>query len=180
MLTPEQGPFLFDTSAESWFLLQRQPEASRWLTEYLGHHAVHVSSITVYERARGYALLASRGDGESRQRALRAYAHYLKRPGTVLPVSASVAAVAAEIAVLAPFPPSSRTRSHRMRESKGDRLARWRLDQLIAATALVHNMVLIHNNPVDFEAIRMAIELSDFHVSKLGPLQLSRSESVYR
>jgi predicted nucleic acid-binding protein len=43
-------------------------------------------------------------------------------------------------------------------ESRQERLVRWRFDAMIAATALVARMPLIHNNAGDFESIRSAIE----------------------
>ncbi len=44
---------------------------------------------------------------------------------------------------------------------------------MIAATALVARMPLIHNNPVDFESIRSAIERDPALFPKLGPLVLA-------
>jgi predicted nucleic acid-binding protein len=55
-------------------------------------------------------------------------------------------------------------------ESRQERLARWRFDGMIAATALVARMPLFHNNAADFEAIRSAIE----RFPNLGPLELIR------
>jgi len=48
---------------------------------------------------------------------------------------------------LLPQAPSPPRRGHRMAESRQDRLSRWRFDIMIAATALVHRLPLIHNNP---------------------------------
>lgn len=39
-------------------------------------------------------------------------------------------------------------------------MSRWRLDVMIAATALVTGMPLMHDNAVDFEAMRGAVELA--------------------
>jgi hypothetical protein len=47
---------------------------------------------------------------------------------------------------------------------------------MIAATALVAGMTLIHNNPSDFEAIRSAIEISPGRFPGLGPLPLIRCD----
>jgi len=71
-----------------------------------------------------------------------------------------------------PQPPSSSKRSHRVAESRQERLVRWRCDILIAATALVAALPLIHHNPQDFETIRMAIETSPERFPSLGPLNL--------
>jgi hypothetical protein len=49
---------------------------------------------------------------------------------------------------------------------------------MIAATALVTEMPLIHNNAGDFEPIRSAIELSPKRFPGLGPLELIRCGSL--
>jgi hypothetical protein len=49
---------------------------------------------------------------------------------------------------------------------------------MIAATALVARMTVIHNNPADFESIRGAIERSPERFPKLGPLGLVRCDSL--
>ena len=79
---------------------------------------------------------------------------------------------AAELAALLPQPPSPSKRAHRIAESRQERLFRWRCDILIAATALVANLPLVHHNPRDFETIRMAIETSPERFPSLGPLNL--------
>ncbi len=56
-IDPRSGPFLFDTSAEAWLARSIQPAVQRWLREYLAHHLIQVSAVTVLERSRGYALL---------------------------------------------------------------------------------------------------------------------------
>jgi hypothetical protein len=75
---------------------------------------------------------------------------------------------------LLPEPPTPPKRSHKLAESRQERLARWRFDALIAGTALVSKLVLIHNNTSDFEAIRSAMEVSPERFPRLGPLQLIR------
>jgi predicted nucleic acid-binding protein len=69
-------------------------------------------------------------------------------------------------------------RSHRFAESRQERWARWRFDGVIAATALVAKMALIHNNAADFEAIRSAIERAPERFPSLGPLELIRCASL--
>ena len=64
---------------------------------------------------------------------------------------------AAEILRLIPVPPAPPKRAHRLTESLGDRMARWRFDAIIAVTALVQALPLVHNNTEDFEAIRAMI-----------------------
>ncbi|MGP0074097.1 MAG: hypothetical protein ACLPWF_19465 [Bryobacteraceae bacterium] len=76
------------------------------------------------------------------------------------PVNQAVAVVAGEIIAILPDPPTAPRQSHRMVESRQERLARWRFDELIAATALVSGLPLIYNNAADFESIRSAIEKS--------------------
>jgi len=57
MTAPGLGPFLFDTSAESWFARTSEPRAAKWWSDYLGTHPASVSSVTVAERTGGYATL---------------------------------------------------------------------------------------------------------------------------
>jgi hypothetical protein len=95
-------------------------------------------------------------------------AHLVRELGRVWAV------VAAENMALVPDPPSPPRRTHRLVESRQERLVRWRLDAIIAATALVAGMLLIHNNAADFEAIRGAIERSPERFPGLGPLNLRR------
>jgi predicted aconitase with swiveling domain len=45
---------------------------------------------------------------------------------------------------------------------------------MIAATALVAGIPLVHNNASDFEPIRSAIEMSPERFPGLGPLELIR------
>ncbi len=178
MLDPATGPFLFDTSAERWFTKQDTFEARRWFLSYVAQHAIHVSSITVFERARGYALLWQQADGKRRGEIERARLAYVNDPGQVWPVDKLVANVGAEICAMIPQPPTAPKRTHRAVESRQDRLARWRSDILIASTALAADMLLIHNNAADFEAIRSAIEREPQRFPELGPLRLMRCASV--
>ena len=43
MVDPAAGPFLFDTSAESWLARQRDAETIVWLRVYLSLYQVNVS-----------------------------------------------------------------------------------------------------------------------------------------
>jgi predicted nucleic acid-binding protein len=83
-----------------------------------------------------------------------------------------------EIISILPDPPTPTRRTHRFRESRQDRIVRWRFDCMIAATALTAGMVLIHNNAADFEAIRSAIESSPIRFPGLGPLELVRCQTL--
>jgi hypothetical protein len=86
----------------------------------------------------------------------------------------SVGVVAGEILALLPDPPSPPKRSHHLAESRSERLSRWRFDVLIASTALVAGIPLVHNNASDFEAIRSSIERTPERFPSLGPLELIR------
>lgn len=179
MLDPTLGPYLFDTSAEGWFKRNDSEGARGWLRTYLMRHAMHVSGVTVFERARAYALLWRQAAPERRDRIESARLAYLVDPGRVWPVDAAISVIAAEITALLPQPPTTPRRTHRMVESRQDRLVRWRFDAMIAATALAADMLLIHNNASDFEAIRGAIEQSPGRFPDLGPLKLTRCGSVF-
>jgi predicted nucleic acid-binding protein len=103
---------------------------------------------------------------------------HLTRLGRVWPPDAAIAVVAGEIMALLPEPPTPPRRSHQLVESRQERLARWRFDGMVAATALVARMPLIHNNAGDFESIRGAIERSPERFPNLGPLELVRCASL--
>jgi predicted nucleic acid-binding protein len=178
VIDPAWGPFLFDTSAESWLARTAEANARGWFGAYLSLHSVHISAITVIERIRGYALLAKRAPEGRRAGIEAARISYLQALGRVWPVDGSIAVVAGEIMALLPQPPTPSRRAHRRAESKQDRLVRWRFDVVVAATALVTRMTLIHHNAADFEAIRGTIERSPERFPGLGPLQLLRCESV--
>jgi predicted nucleic acid-binding protein len=176
MVDPASGPFLFETSAEGWLARNNRPEIAGWLRAYLALHQVHVSAVTVVERIRGYSLLWRRAQPERRRGVEEARVAYLTQLqlGRVLPLDGAVGVVAGEIMAMLPEPPTPPRRSHRLAESRQERLARWRFDEMIAATALVAGMPLIHNNAADFEAIRSAIEGSPERFPGLGPLELIR------
>lgn len=178
MINPGWGPFLFDTSAESWFARATDPEPANWWIEYLHRQTVHVSSITVLERMRGYAMLWRTADSV-RQSAIEASrVAYFEVARRVWPLDTATAVIAGEIAALLPEPPTPPKRSHRFAESRTERLARWRSDGMIAATALVTGMTLVHNNAGDFEAIRSGIETSPIRFPQTGPLNLIRCVTI--
>jgi predicted nucleic acid-binding protein len=178
MISPAWGPFLFDTSAESWLARCADARFRAWVDDYLAVHQMQVSAMTVMERIRGYSLLAHHAGEDRLGRIKSARTEYLNSVGLVRPVDKAISLAAGEILALIPEPPTSPRRSHRLAESRQDRLARWRFDTIIAATALVHEMILVHNNAADFEAIRSAIETSPGSFPSLGPLQLIRCESL--
>lgn len=178
MVDPASGPFLFDTSAESWLARTTQIELRNWLAVYLSRHPLHVSAVTVLERIRGYSLLWRRAHAEQRESIEAARIAYLSALGPVWPLDGAVAVVAGEIMSLLPDPPTPPRRSHHLAESRQERLARWRFDGMIAATALVTRMPIIHNNAADFETVRSAIERSPARFPTLGPLALLRCASL--
>jgi predicted nucleic acid-binding protein len=178
VIHPGWGPFLFDTSAESWFARTGEPAAAKWWLEYLQRHPVHVSSVTIFERIRGYAMLWRTAKHERRLVIEAARAAYLEAARRVWPVGTTTAALAGEIAALIPEPPTPPRKSHRIAESRTERLARWRFDGIIAATALVTGMTLIHNNAGDFEAIRSGIENNPERFPQVGPLNLIRCKAI--
>ncbi len=178
MIDPAAGPYLFDTSAESWLHRAATADAVEWLHIYRQHHEVHISAITVIERVRGYALLWRRGEAARQESIEAARQAYLQNVGQVVPLDGPIAVVSGEIMGLLPDPPTPPRRSHQLTESRQERLARWRFDVMIAATALVRNIRLIHNNAADFEPIRSAIERVPARFHRLGPLELIRCTSL--
>ena len=135
---------------------------------------MHVSSITVFERIRGYSMLWRAADQGRRPAIEAARVAYFNAARRVRSVDTATALLAGEIAALVPDPPTPPKRLHRLAESRTERLARWRFDGIIAATALVTGMTLIHNNPGDFEAIRSSIETDPERFSHVGSLNLIR------
>ena len=154
------------------------PPATEWLRRYLSHYRVQISAVTILERVRGYSLLWRNARPDARDRIEAARVAYLSTAGRVWPVDSSIAVVAGEIMALLPDPPTPPRRSHLLAESRQERLARWRFDGLIAATALVARMPLVHHNAADFEAIRGGIECAPGRFPSLGPLELVRCTSL--
>jgi hypothetical protein len=102
MVNPASGPLLFDTSAESWLARTGRTEVLSWMREYLSHHQVHISAVTVKERVRGYSLLWRRAEGGRRQHIEAMRIAYLTTLGRVWPLDGAVAVVAGEIMALLP------------------------------------------------------------------------------
>ena len=174
MIQQEAGPYLFDTSAQSYLTVARAPAESEWLARYSAIFPVYVSAVTVVERMRGYAIAELQAAPLRRsafQSFIQAYLSSLNAT-KVLPFGLNEAIVTAELMALLPNAPSPSRQAHRFAESRQQRLARWRFDIMVAATALVHNLPLIHNNPQDFESLRAVIELLPERFPGVGPLNL--------
>ena|SRR5579872_331040 len=105
MVNPASGPFLFDTSAESWLGRARLSAVLDWMGEYLSHYEIHVSAVTVLERVRGYSLLWRSAKDGGREHIEAARVAYLTNLGRVWPLDGAVAVVAGEIMALLPDPP---------------------------------------------------------------------------
>ena len=178
MVDLTSGPFLFGTSAESWLARTEHPQVLDWLRGYLAHHQINVSAATVLERVRGYSLLWRRTSTDRQAHIETARIAYLENLGRVWPLEGATAVVAGEITALLPDPPTPPRRSHRLAESRQERLVRWRFDCIIGATALVAELPLIHNNASDFEAIRSAMERAPERFPNLGPLELIRCAAL--
>jgi predicted nucleic acid-binding protein len=173
MTDPASGPFLFDTSAESYLGRPPSDAEARWLANYT--FPMYVAVPSVMERARGYYIAIESAAADRRaeiQHNMLQYIHTLNAGTRVLNLTVSIALLAAQLMSLSPHPPSPPRHSHQATESRQDRLSRWRFDIMIAATALVHNLPLIHNNPQDFEPLRMVIELLPERFPGVGPLNL--------
>src|SRR5215510_6362635 len=97
VIDPASGPFLFDTSAESWLAHSEHSGAIDWMRAYMSQHEVHVSAVTVTERIRGYSLLWRRADQSRREHIESARVAYLSRSGRIWPVDGGIAVVAGEL-----------------------------------------------------------------------------------
>lgn len=173
------SPFVFDTSAESWLARSTEESVRAWFIAYMERHPVLISAVTVIERLSGYNSAMRQADSDdARIRLGQRRAGYVGNPNRVLPVDATVAAISAELLALVPDPPTPPRRTHRAAETRSDRQARWRFDCLVAATALANRIPLMHNNPEDFETLRMAIEIDPARLPGLGPLELFRCTRI--
>jgi predicted nucleic acid-binding protein len=177
-MTPVAGPFLFDTSAEAWFARPRDRAAIEWMQRYVAAHPFSVSAIGVIERIRGYSLLWLAAEAAERARIDASRIAYLQGLDQIFALDSATALVAADIMALVPVAPTPPRRSHRLAESRQDRLARWRFDCIVAATAVVAGLPLAHNNPLDFEAIRSAIRDHHDHFRRYKPLSLVHCSSL--
>lgn len=150
-------PLLLDTSAESRLPRILGASEGQAIRQVMRERQIAVSAITILERIRGFSLARERAE-PSRWRILdEARLSYLSAPRTILPVDGAVAVISGELMALLPQPPSPPKRNHRGQENRAERLARWRFDIMIAATALVSGSILIHENAADFDAIRDAV-----------------------
>jgi len=168
------GPAVFDTSAQSYFARHADQTAKDWLVAYSLQFRIHLCPLTVVERMRGYWILLRSMIGKERavELAIQEYLRHLREQCAVLNFDVECALLSATLMALYPAPPSPPQRSHRMAESRQDRLSRWRFDIMIAATALVNGLPLIHNNPQDFEPLRGLIERMPERFPGVGPLNL--------
>src|SRR5215470_2749073 len=116
MIAPEAGPFLFDTSAESWLARTHVGAVDEWLRRYLNHHRIAVSAITLAERIRGYSLIWKTAAENERPAIEAMRLAYLSRPLQVFALDSAAAMIGGEIMALLPTPPSPSRRTHRMVE----------------------------------------------------------------
>jgi len=175
MIDPASGPFLFDTSAESCLGHPQSAAEAEWVVTYSARFPMYVAVLTVVERARGYFMLIESAGPVRRvevERNLLEYVHSFEIHSRALNLTVPIALLAAQLMSLCPHPPSPPRHSHQAIESRQDRLSRWRFDVMIAATALAHNLPLIHNNPQDFEPLRAVIERIPERFPGVGPLNL--------
>ena len=147
-----------------------------WRDAYAQSFPLCVSVMTVLERMRGHLLAELHAEPSRRalmEQKTREYWRSVGSGGTnVLEFTSRAAVVSAQLLALFPTAPSPPQRSHRVAESRQDRLSRWRFDIMIAATALVNGLPLIHNNPQDFEPLRGLIERMPERFPGVGPLNL--------
>src|SRR6266852_4255741 len=117
MTDPAGGPFLFDTSADSYFDKTPRQADRDWLQVYVILWPLQVSVITVIERLRRYALLIERTDLSRRSLAEAARNVYIEdlREGAIIagPLAGGASRIAAELLVRGPNPPGPPRQSHR-------------------------------------------------------------------
>ena len=100
MTDPASGPFLFDTSAESY--LGRPPSEAEadWFVQYTVSFPMYVAVPSVMERARGYYIAIDSADpvrrAEIRHRMLK-YIHSVETGSRVLNLTVPIALVAAQL-----------------------------------------------------------------------------------
>ena len=130
--------YLLDTNVLSYARRQTFPELNAWLASQV-RADLTISIISLLEIERGI-LQVERRDASAGQH-LRAWLEAEIMPafsGLILPIDVSVARTAAGLHVPDPMP---------------------EMDALIAATAIVHDLILVTHNTRDFE--RTGIRLLD-------------------
>jgi predicted nucleic acid-binding protein len=167
---------VFDTSAQSYLARTTYAPEVAWRDGYAQVFPLCVSVMTVLERVRGHLLAELHAEPSRRalmEQKTREYWRSVGSGGTnVLGFTTHAAVVSAQLMALLPTAPSPPRRAHRGTESRQDRLSRWRFDIMIAATALLNRLPLIHNNPQDFEPLRGLIERMPERFPGVGPLNL--------
>ena len=167
---------MFDTSAQTYLARTTDAPEAAWRDAYAQVFPLCVSVMTVLERMRGYLLAEVNAEPSRRALMAQRTREYLRSVGSggtnVLEFTTRAAGVSAQLMALLLTAPSPPQHSHRMVESRQDRLSRWRFDIMIAATALVDGLPLIHNNPQDFEPLRGLIERLPERFPGVGPLNL--------
>jgi predicted nucleic acid-binding protein len=151
-------PLLLDTSAESRLHEAVESPSGAILRRVLAERSIAVSAVTVAERMRGFSLAREKAEPARRRALDQARLAYLSAPREIVPMDGAVAVVGGELMALLPHPPSPPKRSHRGQENRTERLARWRFDILIAATAIVRDAILVHENAPDFHVIQQAVQ----------------------
>ena len=181
-MKPAAGPFLFETAALGYLARAAEKGAARWFRKYCDLFPVYVSAATVTEQLRGYALLLERAAPHRRTDIEAARDRYLERLAscavTVVPFNARTAMLAAQLTVLVPFAPHPPYRAAGLVESRPDRLARWRAQVQIAATALGCGMRLIHDNARDYESIRDLVKEFPARFPGVGAPEFLRARSL--
>ena len=173
---PSVWSVVFDTSAESYLSPAQSHAEAEWLLRYAALFPIYVVVSSVVERARGFFLARDRSAPPRRvelERYLMECARSIRAvPSRVLDLTGDIGFLSAQFMSMLPAPPSPPRHSLRGTESRQDRRSRWRFDIMIAATALVHDLPLIHNNPQDFEPLRGLIETVPERFPGVGPLNL--------
>jgi predicted nucleic acid-binding protein len=167
---------VFDTSAQTYLARTIDAPEVAWRDAYAQEFPLWVSVMTVLERMRGHLLAEVNAEPSRRAIVAQKTREYWRSVGSagtnVLGFTTHAAVVSAQLMALLPTAPSPPQRSHRLAESRQDRLSRWRFDIMIAATALENGLPLIHNNPQDFEPLRGLIERMPERFPGVGPLNL--------
>ena len=83
MIDPASGPFVFDTSADSYLSRTVSPPEDLWLHRYFARFPMLVSAVTAVERLRGFALLCQQMEQAGRARAAAGSAQPARPPTRV-------------------------------------------------------------------------------------------------